>query len=289
MQQTATIASPQAVNPRHVTTAAAGVSIPEAPEVEVRVLGPVEVRGGARPFQRAWTLDLVVYLAMHPRGATNDAWATALWPDRLMAAPTLHSTVSAARRSLGHSRWGRDHLPRQHGTLQLAPTVTTDWRRVRELADTSDPGAWRQALSLVRGRPFDGLRSPDWTVLEGIAAEVEDGIVQLAIRVAEHDLGTGDGHGAALAARRGLLASPYDERLYRLLLRAADLQGNPAGVEAAMSELVGLLAGGGEHPLVPGRGAIADADAFVHPDTAALYRALSRRPPAAAGRELARL
>lgn len=259
------------------------------PEVEVRVLGPVEVCGAARAFERAWTLDLVVYLALHPRGASSEAWATALWPDRLMAPPTLHSTVSAARRSLGRSRQGWDHLPCRHGALQLAPTVTTDWRRLCDLAGTSDPRDWQRGLSLVRGRPFDGLRSPDWSVLEGIAAEVEEGVVQLAIRVADQCLEAGDGRGAALAARRGLLVNPYDERLYRVLLRAADLQGNPAGVESAMAELVHLVGGTWHRPSFAGRASIANAAAYVHPDTAALYRELSRRPPAAAGREFARL
>ena len=70
-------------------------------------------------------------------------------------------------------------------------------------------------------------------------------------------------------ARRGLLASPFDERLYRLLLRAADAEGNPAGVESVMTELLRLL-----------------GDA--HPQTADLYLALTRRVPAA-GRPLARL
>lgn len=264
-------------------------------EVEVQILGPVDVRGAAGPFRRAWSLELVAYLAAHPRGATNEAWATALWPDRLMAAPTLYSTASAARRALGRSRAGHDHLPRRHGRLVLAPTVGTDWGRFRRLATSSSPDAWRQALDLVRGRPFQGLRSPDWTVLEGVAAEVEDGVVQTAARLAEHHLAAGDGHGAARAARRALLASPYDERLYRLLLRAADCQGNPAGVEAAMAELVGLVAGPapaparGPAPARPGPWWPVEAARWVHPDTAALYRSLSRRPAAAGSRATARL
>ena len=257
-------------------------------EVEVRVLGPAEVVGAARPFRRAWTLELVAYLALHPRGATSDVWATALWPDRPMAASTLYSTVSAARRSLGRSRSGRDHLPHQRGALRLSPSVTSDWCCLTVLGAAPDPADWWRALSLVRGRPFDGLRDPDWTVLEGVAATVEEGVVQLAIRLAEHHLGRGDGCSAARAARRALLASPYDERLYRLLLRAADLQGNPAGVEAAMSELVRLVAGGG-HRCRSGRRSVGDAAAYVHPETVALYRALSRRPPAAAGEVFARL
>jgi len=205
--------------------------------VEVAVLGPVEVRGAARPFERAWTLDLVAYLALHPRGASTESWATALWPDRLPAAATLHSTSSAARRALGPSGAGRDHLPRRHGRLQLGPTVGCDWGRFSLLARSEDGASWAGALDLVRGRPFEGLRSPDWTVLEGFTAEIEETVVDVALRLAGHRLQRDDGRGAGAAARRALLVSPYDERLYRVLLRAADAQGNPAGVESVMAEL----------------------------------------------------
>lgn len=262
---------------------------PGLPELVVRVLGPVDVLGAARPFRRAWTLDLVVYLAVHPRGATPDAWTTALWPDRLLADPTRHSTVSAARRALGRSVHGADHLPRCNGTLRLGPTVTTDWEQFRALAAAPcAPAAWEAALDLVRGRPFDGLAAPDWTVLEGLAARVEDDVAQLAIRLAEHHLVMGDGRAAGAAARKGLSASPYDERLYRLLLRAADCQANPAGVEAAMAELVRLV--GPDRGALDRRGRPLDAAlSWVHPETASLYRALSRHrgcAPVPAGRHV---
>lgn len=274
---------------------ASGASAPPAatsqPAVVVRVLGPVDVVGAARPLRRAWTLDLVVFLAMHRRGATADAWSTALWPDRLSAAPTRHSTVSAARRALGRAADGRDHLPHARGVLRLETTVGTDWERFCALAgvagagESSSPEAWEAALDLVRGRPFEGLRSYDWTVMEGLATAVEDEVVQLALRLAGHRLSSGDGRGAELAARRGLRASPFDERLYRVLLEAADLQGNPAGIETAMSQLMHLVAGAGAVP-AGGRPTWADADAmrWVHPQTASLYRSLSRRHGAAGDR-----
>ena len=202
---------------------------------------------------------------MHPNGATNDAWATALWPDRLMAPSSLHSTASVARRSLGQGSDGSDHLPRSHGRLALAPTVVTDWSRFVSLADTDEAEEWRAALSLVRGRPFDGLRSSDWPILEGIAPSMEAAIVDLSGRLAGHALSSGDPRGAEWSARKGLLVSPYDERLYRMLMRAADAAGNPAGVEAAMAELVTLVAD--------------DIEPFdsVHPSTIELYRSLTRR------------
>lgn len=252
-------------------------------EIEVRVLGPVGVVGAAHPFRRPWALELVVYLAFHRDGVTSDTWAAALWPDRLLADPTRHSTASAARRALGRSAGGYDHLPRAHGVLRLCQTVGTDWDRFERLANEPDPASWSAALSLVRGRPFDGLRSPDWTVLEGVVARVEDGVVQTALRLAGHCLEAGDGHAAELALRRALLASPYDERLYRRLLEAADRQGNPAGVESAMAELVRLVGGDVPAGMAPNRAAersdLADPDPtiWVHPETAAVYRSLTRR------------
>jgi DNA-binding SARP family transcriptional activator len=238
---------------------------PHQPEVEVRVLGQIEVVGAARPFTRAWAIELIVYLVMHRNGASSEQWATALWPDRIMASASLHSTASAARRSLGVSSSGEDHLPRAHGRLSLAASVRSDWSRFATLSESPDPEAWRLALALIRGRPFEGLRSPDWVLLEGIAANIEAVVVDLASRHAEHCFSVDDPSGAEWSARKGLQVSAYDERLYRILLRAADVVGNPAGVESVMAELVRLIA--------------EDVEPYdaVHPETLDLYRSLSRR------------
>jgi DNA-binding SARP family transcriptional activator len=236
-------------------------------EVEIAVLGPVEIHGAARAFTRAWSRELVVYLAMHPTGAANESWATALWPERLMAPSSLHSTASVARRALGKARDGSDHLPRGHGRLELAPSVGTDWSRFLALAEAEgeDIGRWRQALALVRGRPFEGLRATDWAILDGTLPMIESTIVDLSGRLAGASLRVGDAAGAEWAARRGLRVSPYDERLYRMLLRAADAAGNPSGVESVMAELVRVVT----DEIEPVES--------VHPSTLALYRSLSRR------------
>ncbi len=147
----------------------------------------------------------------------------------------------------------------------LGPTVGTDWARFVASTDAGHPDGWRSALELVRGRPFEGLRSSDWPILEGIGPAIEAGVVDVSGRLAGAYLRAGDAGGAEWAARKGLLVSPYDERLYRMLLRAADLAGNPAGVEAVMSELVRVVAEEVE-PLES-----------VHPSTIDLYRSLTRR------------
>ena len=234
-------------------------------EVEVLVLGPVEIRGAERPMMRAGATELVVYLAMHRCGVASDAWATALWPDRVMAPSSLHSTASEARRALGRASNGHDHLPRQHGRLELAGTVGTDWHRFVELAKLGTPQGWHDALALVRGEAFEGLRAGDWTILEGFSALIEAQVVDAATSLAEHSLVVGDANGAEWAARQGLRISHYDERLYRILMRAADAAGNPAGVERVMDELISVVAEEVEPYDV------------VHPETAALYSKLARR------------
>ncbi len=264
------------------------------PEVVVRVLGPVEVIGAARAFRRARCLELVAYLALHPAGVSADAWTTALWPDQLPPDPTRFSTVSETRQALGRASDGSDLLPRGVGRLRVAPGVTTDWAQFRSLAAAQGAGAeeaWAAALDLVRGPILGGLRSVDWAVLEGVHAEMERAIVLLALDVAKRCLARDDGHGAELAVRRGLLVSPYDERLYRLLFLAADRQGNPAGVESAMGELVRLVSGEAVQQLKAPCGRPVDPAEWVHPDTVAVYRSLSRRPwphPSASGRRRVR-
>ena len=125
--------------------------------------------------------------------------------------------------------------------------------------------AWREALALVRGRPFEGMRATDWSVLDGTAPAIESAVVDLSGRLAGACLRAGDPRGAEWSARRGLMVSPYDERLYRMLLRAADAAGNPGGVESVMAELVRVVA----DEIEPVES--------VHPSTLALYRSLSRR------------
>ncbi len=260
------------------------------PEIEVAVLGPIEIRGAARPFCRSSSRELVVYLAFHRQGARNDVWATALWTDRCIAASTLHSTASVARNALGRSARGTDHLPRGGRRLRLADTVGTDVERFARAAADPDPGRWKDALHLVRGRPFEGLQRADWAVLDGTQAHLESMVVDTALKAAGHFLDQGRGDEAAWAIRRGLRASPYDERLYRGLLWATESMGNRAGLRSTMAELVCLATDGTGHAAGPGPGTAGLlTPPSVHPETVALFRALSQSESPAARRDPLRL
>ena len=62
--------------------------------------------------------------------------------------------------------------------------MTTDWDRFVRQADSPDPAQWRLALDLIRGRPFEGLRSTDWPILQGIGPAIEAAVVDLSGRLA---------------------------------------------------------------------------------------------------------
>ncbi|MGA2805944.1 MAG: bacterial transcriptional activator domain-containing protein [Acidimicrobiales bacterium] len=237
--------------------------------IEISVLGNVQVNGGAESFRcRRRLTELVAFLAMHPEGATTDAFATALWPERRVPLQTLANRLSETRRALGLASDGRPRL-RKQGRRHLIVECETDWDRFKELASNEDaPDSWRRALALVRGRPFDGLDRGEWAQLEGHMAAVEASVVGVACRLGELALGRGEGGLAHWAALQGLLVSPWDERLYRLMMRAADGLGNRGGVDAALRSLARALELEGD-PLLS-----------IHPETSALYRSLTSTSPA---------
>jgi DNA-binding SARP family transcriptional activator len=238
------------------------------------------VRGMAEPFRRAAARDLVVYLAFHRDGVRNDQWAVDLWPDRAVARATVHSTVSDARRALGRAADGAALLP-IGPCLQLHDAVGCDVDRFAALARTDHPDRLLEAVQLLRGRVFRGLVRADWAVLDGTQAQVEALVVTTVLRGAELLLASGRPAESEWMVRRGLVVSPYDERLYRALLRALAAQGNRVGLRAAMAE---LLVVAGEAPLpVPAGGRSGAELGVLHPETTALYRDLLCGWPATGG------
>ena len=238
----------------------------EPAAVEVAVLGRVEIRGVEGSLARRPKLtELVVYLALHPGGATTATWSTALWPRRRVPPQTVANRLSEARRLLGFASDDRPRL-RRVGDAHVLAEVSTDWDRFASLAGRPDRDSWRAALALVRGRPFEDLPPGLWTAIECTAVEIERAVTECALRCGESLLESGDPDGAAWAAHQGLRAAPWDERLHRLLMVTADATGNRAGVDATLRHLALVLEIEGD-PL-----------RHVHPETAALYEQLGGRP-----------
>ena len=180
-------------------------------DVEIALLGQVELRGvDLMPAFR----DVVLYLALHRAGVETEKLATTLWPDKEpdQVNKTLRNRLYEARRALG----GRiSTAPR----VRLDDSVETDWGRFQSLA-TGGLEEKVEALALIRGRPLDGINA-EWVSDEGFVYEMEAAIVDLALEVGQALLDGDDPTGSLSAARAGLRSCPWDERLYRIAMRAA--------------------------------------------------------------------
>ncbi len=237
--------------------------VPKGTEIGINVLGPITLVGTDYPIERHPKLtELVVFLALHPDGSTSRSWTAALWPDRRVPQQTINNRLSEARRIVGFAADGRPRL-RRSGERHLLVEFGSDWDEFQRLGASSESAKWRRALSLVRGRPLDDLAQGQWVVFEGFLAEIETAIASVAIRLGDLALADGDPELCAWAANQALRACPFDERLHRLLMRAADAHGNRAGVESTLRQLALILEIDGD-PL-----------SGVHPKTAQLYGELT--------------
>jgi len=200
--------------------------------VAVNVLGPVEINGNGTA-KRAGVRDLAVYLALHRRAIAAEVLATTVWPDREFNADLLRTRMSETRRLLD---CGIVHEGR---TWRMTETVGCDWQRFQALVD-GDEDDRRRALELVRGRPFEGY-DREWVQLEGFDRHIEAAIVDVALEVGQRALDRDDPVTATWAANVGISACPYDERLYRLGMRAAAARGASGEARNLLNALRGVL------------------------------------------------
>ena len=200
--------------------------------VSVNVLGPVEINGNG-PAKRAGVRDLAVYLALHRRAIPVDVLATTVWPDREFNPDLMRTRMSETRRLLD---CGIVHEGR---SWRMTDTVGCDWQRFQALA-AGDEDDRRRALQLVRGRPFEGYDN-EWVQLEGFDRHIEAAIVDLALDVGQRAMDRGDPTTATWAANVGISACPYDERLYRLGMRAAAARGASGEARNLLNALRGVL------------------------------------------------
>lgn len=237
----------------------------------VRVLGPVEFDGAEQTPDRPKSREVVVFLALHPKGVDESRLKAAIWPRQAPTLGAFNQTVSKARNSLGRDPAGEPHVSLvTDGTYRLASTATSDlallesaYRRARLDPSNDNANALAGAIDAIRGLPFEGTRGHQWAYAEGFASHAESVAADAAGFLAEWCLERGDAETAVWATRQGVLASPAYEPLYRLRMRALAQLGDTAAVEATMDELCAVLET--SHP-----------DEDVDPETLGLYRDLTK-------------
>lgn len=276
-------ATPTPAEPRRVahgdsTVPAGAVLADEALDVEsgvmVGVLGPIEITGGESVIDRGKSIELVVYLATHRKGRPDtDVVMEALWPGKPTSSRTLNTTTTTARTCLGKDANGELYLPRISGggdrLYRVSDKVRLDYEVFMALVvwavGQKGPeaiAAFRRALSLVRGRPFEVLgKGYEWAHV-GLATRMAEDVADAAHRMARLCLEAGDPEGARWAAQQGLLASEGNEQLFRDRMSAEHLSGNLAGIRAVMDDLATLV--DDEEPY-----------GSIHPDTVAHFKELT--------------
>ncbi len=203
------------------------------------VLGPVELLGtSGEPPTRAMgqCIEYCAWLLLHPGSPP-----TTMVRELLVAETTRRSNMSRLRSWLGSDTDGKPYLPDAYsGRISLAPSVTSDWERFQSLlaggVNTSSTPLLHEALSLVRGRPLDGVSFQwPWTSqwLMDMISMISDAATVLADRyMTEHD------YPAALwALDQGQLATGDDETLSVRRIQILAHIGERADVDAAVTHL----------------------------------------------------
>jgi DNA-binding SARP family transcriptional activator len=227
-------------------------------EVEILVLGPVDVAGGemgaVEPSRRMAALGLLAYMAIHDCPVSADQLASSLWPldatkDNLNGPQrkTVMNVVSRARAVLGYSAGGRERLVHTPQGYRLSGDVSSDWtrfeglvRRARTQAPPEAMAGLRRALELVRGEPFSGAVSSqffEWVASEHLDLTLSAKIVDIAEELGELALAAGDYDTVMWAVEKGLRLEPTREEMFRLWMHALGRMGRPGSVDEVYRRL----------------------------------------------------
>ncbi|MFL6112528.1 MAG: LysM peptidoglycan-binding domain-containing protein [Catenulispora sp.] len=209
---------------------------PSAMARSIDILGPVELAGtAATAGSRAADLaEVAAFIMLHP-GCSAAQIAAELWPGRKGAATIRDAQVSRLREWLGTDAYGEQHLRVTPHGYALGPSVSCDWL---EFVRRVQAGELVNALTLVRGRPFEDapLRRYGWA--EALRHEMTALVIDTAHYVAEACLREQNPRGAQNAAYRGLQAAPESELLYRDLLTALAALGDLSGARQHADTLI---------------------------------------------------
>lgn len=234
--------------------------------VRVGVLGPVEVRAPGEVDQDRvdFLTELAVYLALHPAGVHVNRLSAAMWPRGVEAA-----TRNAALRQLDAWLGAAPDAPvlvEDDGVWSLRPgTLVVDWDEFRGLVNAAGERPseaerlLRQALGLVRGRPFSGTADGRYAWLETTTLEADTALAVglVTLSASERALARGDADAARSVLGHGLETMPANEDLWRARLRLEASYGDADELREVADALYRTLAEEGSY------GASGETDALV--------------------------
>jgi len=140
------------------------VTAPDPDRVLVRIFGPVRIEGAKHPIQRRRIKELIVYLALHPEGVTDEQIMIALWPGETPTRSAFNQTVSRARAALGTASDGQPLIPYiENGLYRPSRHLLSDLDLLERHSQFGDAG------DAPDGEPFSGSDGFEWAYVEGHA------------------------------------------------------------------------------------------------------------------------
>jgi DNA-binding SARP family transcriptional activator len=236
--------------------------------IEIRVIGPLEVRREGQPVDapelRRSRVRQLLGLLVAERSMTRERAVDLLWPDLDLpkGRANLRVTLGHLQRILEPERRSRStsyFLRVDADQLRLAEVAGLEvdhWQLDRLLTDAAAAArrgdhperiaALRAAVDLWRGRPLadlDPMAEPSH-----LGPRLEARIVDAAVTLGELELVAGAAEAATLLAERVRDRDPYDERAHRLAIAAALQTRDRARATAAIRLLEEALAELGADP-----------------------------------------
>jgi DNA-binding SARP family transcriptional activator len=201
------------------------IAPPERPRISV--LGPLAITGGKRSRRglRARALELIAYLALHPRPVHRDELLEAFWPgeDPRRTRLRLRQAVRDARRLLG------DAIAAEGEQYWLdRAQVDVDLDELERLLTTAGteseraPALLEVALGLFGGEPLVGS---DYAWSENELPRLRATFVDLVEQATRRRLEAGEARAALELAERGLDIDALNESLWRLAMEAESALG----------------------------------------------------------------
>jgi DNA-binding SARP family transcriptional activator len=214
--------------------------------IRVYVLGPLRISGARHERRgiRTTALELVAYLALHPKGCSRDELLEALWPngDPKKTRHRLYQATRDARRLLGEAAISNEHDHYRLDRAQVEVDLDELEHQLHELRqakpDEREPARLEEALSLFGGEPLAGSDYP-WAASEMQRLRLIQ--TDLWAKLAEARLARGEAQGALDASVRGIERDPLNERLWRTALEAEGALGMRDAVEQRYNDLRQLL------------------------------------------------
>lgn len=230
---------------------------------------PVEIIGAVSPRLR----ELLVLLALHPDGISRDRVADTLWPDAPPTRPHNNLTTSLSRLRSGLFSASDGHVSEVVLTagdqLRLDPALMwVDYRDFSDAAtnrraattDADRPQAWRRMIRSYGGDLADGLGA-EW--LETPREAIRRDAIDAATRLARAVVAT-DPQQTLDLLETARARDPYNEQLYRDIMRVQRRLGHADAIERTLALLATRL---GELDEAPSRDTVELAAALLRPAT----------------------